>query len=174
MPYSVKLFFIRDFQKAWEKHVQKCVTEIHRTVQRRFTDLVHEHFGSYVHLEPHIQYVAICYRFFQHSSFIVRHVVSDLIQSTYKDANAQLAKVLKYETTAFTQNEHYLSASKQGFSAQYKALRSKAKTGAGGGGAQPVSSAPAPVPTSRPLSAAWSEFPSTYHPMPCLTGADIC
>ncbi|KAF7800197.1 hypothetical protein EIP86_011444 [Pleurotus ostreatoroseus] len=122
VPYSVKLFFISQFQKTWQAHVQKCATEIHRKVKEGLTDLVQAHFGLYVHLEPHIQIV-----------------VDELIQSTYKAARAQLGKILRYETSAYTQNEHYLSSSKEAFLTKYKALRTKAKSNPLALGAQPVS-----------------------------------
>ena len=49
------------------------------------------------------------------------------MKDKFAELTAQLARIIKYESTAFTQNSHYLSDSKERFLAQYKAARAQVK-----------------------------------------------
>ena len=57
-----------------------------------------------------------------------RHAVDELVRQKLEAAMADAFKRLKHHTAAFTQNDHYLTSSKDKFLAQYKNARMNAKS----------------------------------------------
>jgi hypothetical protein len=54
-PYVAKLGFIRDFQRDWPAHTRVLVETIHQALHATVSDLLHETFGPYVHLESRVR-----------------------------------------------------------------------------------------------------------------------
>lgn len=90
----------------------------------------------------------------------ISQAVHDLIQAKYKELNVQLSRVLAYETSPFTQNDHYLQASKEKFLVKYRSARAKPTTA-------PMQSFGLPQAEKKPVSINWDHFrttPSTSAP----------
>lgn len=181
VPYSVKISFINDFQRSWKERVHKCAASVHNIVQGHMTQLIHAIFGPYIHLEPKIRSAGNSKIYLSVSLTINdSYIVNQLIEDMYRQGNGVLGWALKFEESSWTQNEHYLSASKETFLTKYKAIRAKAKAGTSvpstlfkfsaatsrasnagpaGGSAQPVSrSPPRSLSQPSPPVSPWSEF----------------
>ncbi|KAI0087492.1 P-loop containing nucleoside triphosphate hydrolase protein [Irpex rosettiformis] len=108
VPYVVKLLLIKEFQSDWHDIVQRAGEQVFEGLKNHTTSLVLEGFGQYTHLRP-----------------LVENAVQALLEDKRDSMTAQISKLIKYESTAYTQNDHYLSDGKEKFLAQYKALRMK-------------------------------------------------
>ncbi|GJE97016.1 P-loop containing nucleoside triphosphate hydrolase protein [Phanerochaete sordida] len=135
IPYVAKVSFIKDFQRHWPTYTRRCVDAVYAALQQTALHLVHTMFGPYAHLEPKI-----------------KRAVEQLIREKLDATMAQTARILRYETAPFTQNDHYLSASKDKFLAMYKSARKNEKDTPKGKAAAASVHTPgaAPAPPSAP------------------------
>ncbi|KAI0686945.1 P-loop containing nucleoside triphosphate hydrolase protein [Cytidiella melzeri] len=111
VPYVVKLMLIKEFQQDWPEIVHNTGQKVLQNLQDVLTSSITAHFGRYTHLKPS-----------------VKSTVDALVQVKYDNMRSQISKFLKYESTAYTQNDHYLSDAKETFLAQYKALHQASLT----------------------------------------------
>ena len=122
-------------------------------------------FGPYQRLAPKVAYVSLFLLsvvFLTHVDLFLRSIVSDLISREHQRLMNQLGRLLRYETSPFTQNEHYLSASKREFIVRAKEARAKFQAGHGPVGAVPTAAPKVATPHVSVLPAStdsdrWSE-----------------
>lgn len=110
VPFSVKVNLIERCFDDWEKHCVDCFNTIHKATLAQLRDLSQKHFG-YFHGTPLLAEV--------------RMLCDDLVERHRLKTLELIRFQLKLESPPFTVNDHYLSACRDKYLAQYKGARSK-------------------------------------------------
>ncbi|KAH9909434.1 Dynamin central region-domain-containing protein [Fomitopsis serialis] len=106
VPYPAKTLLIQRFQETWERECFACFEKIQRLFNRTLSQLMRDRFGRFRHLESQIE-----------------AAVMSLLQVRRTAASEQIEILLKFETTPFTQNTHYLSDATDKVLSRYKDIR---------------------------------------------------
>ncbi|KZT74598.1 hypothetical protein DAEQUDRAFT_660676 [Daedalea quercina L-15889] len=111
VPYSAKATLIQRFQQTWERESMSCFEHIHSYFCHTLTRLMHGRFGRFKNFESTIEYVA------------TSRSPSNTVSDTHALPKTELLVLLKFETTPFTQNTHYLSDVTDKMHSKYKDVR---------------------------------------------------
>ncbi|KAI0341147.1 hypothetical protein BDW22DRAFT_1359373 [Trametopsis cervina] len=103
IPYAAKIVFVKEFEQTWPSIVNSCAHRSVQSLRKTIESLTDAKFGAHQHLRA-----------------AVTKAIEALVQLRYAEATAQLQKFMKYESGAYTQNDHYLLTAKETFFAQYK------------------------------------------------------
>ncbi|KAL4244709.1 hypothetical protein ABKN59_010897 [Abortiporus biennis] len=106
VPYNAKVSLIKQFQRSWEDSTHECAETIRNMFQETLSKVIAEGFGQYKSLETRVM-----------------AIIEDLLQEKYQDALVLIGKLLKFEKVPFTQNNYYLSDTKNKWLAKYKDAR---------------------------------------------------
>ncbi|KAI0363545.1 hypothetical protein BV20DRAFT_1031177 [Pilatotrama ljubarskyi] len=131
VPYAAKVSLIQAFQQGWEDTALRCFEEVQAAFKEAVAGFVREEFDRYSNLKA-----------------IIGPVTMELINSCAETTTAQIRAILALETSPFTQNDHYLSESRDKYLAKYKDAR------AGKAAAERVTPALLPTITPAPASSA--------------------
>ena len=108
IPFSVKVSLTERCFDEWENHCVQCFDTIHRATEAEIRDLVHKHFGS-------VGGAALIAD--------VRMHCDDLIKKHRAEALKFIQMLLKTEDPPFTVNDHYFSACRDRYLAEFKTAR---------------------------------------------------
>ncbi|TFY58284.1 hypothetical protein EVJ58_g6511 [Rhodofomes roseus] len=106
VPYPAKTALIRSFQTKWEQACLDCFENVQGHFKHTLAQLIHSRFGRFANLENKVD-----------------AVVMELLRVRRAAALEQISTLLKFETTPFTQNTHYLSDVTAKTLARYKDIR---------------------------------------------------
>ncbi|CCL98324.1 uncharacterized protein FIBRA_00318 [Fibroporia radiculosa] len=90
VPYPAKVSLILDFQGSWENLVQCCFQRVYAEYDATVSVLMTNQFGRYENLIMH-----------------VKLAIQELLKNRKDETLRMLHMLLKFETTPFTQNDHY-------------------------------------------------------------------
>ncbi|KAH9928963.1 P-loop containing nucleoside triphosphate hydrolase protein [Fomitopsis serialis] len=106
VPYPAKTALIRSFQATWEQASIDCFERIQRYFRYILSQLIRSRFGRFKKLES-----------------TVDAAITDLLGARRTATLEQIVTLLKFESTPFTQNTHYLSDTTAKTLARYKDIR---------------------------------------------------
>ncbi|KAH9843658.1 P-loop containing nucleoside triphosphate hydrolase protein [Rhodofomes roseus] len=106
VPYPAKTTLIRRFQKTWEDECISCFENIQRHFRLTLSQLINRRFQRFKNLAGKIDAAIV-----------------SLLQDCRAAALEQIGMLLKFETTPFTQNTHYLSDATDKVLSRYKDVR---------------------------------------------------
>ncbi|KZT10439.1 P-loop containing nucleoside triphosphate hydrolase protein [Laetiporus sulphureus 93-53] len=106
VPYRAKITLIDAFMTHWEDHALNMFVQVYNAFVESVEKLVKTRFGRFKNLEH-----------------CVKLVVAEQVKAHRDETCRFICKLLKLESTPFSQNTHYLAASKDKHLALYKDMR---------------------------------------------------
>ncbi|KAJ3722601.1 P-loop containing nucleoside triphosphate hydrolase protein [Lentinula raphanica] len=107
VPYESKASLIVRFQTTWPEAVDECFEAVEAATLKVLQDMIERYFGRFNLLQSHI-----------------RTLITTLMDEHKEKCQTMLNATLATERMPYTQNDHYLESTTQGWLDKYRAIRS--------------------------------------------------